>query len=69
MLDHFGVEVGEDLAFSTEEASAGLIDGSIEVAFVLTAIPSQAVAKLAEIDAIRFVSLGDAQEYGNEADA
>ena len=69
VLDHFGVEVGEDLALSTEEASAGLIDGSVDAAFVLTAIPSQAVADLAEQDAIRFVSLGDAQEYGNEADA
>jgi TRAP transporter TAXI family solute receptor len=69
VLDHFGVEVGEDLALSPEEAKAGLIDGSIDGAFVLNAIPSRIVNELAEMDAIRFLSLGDAQEYGNEADA
>ena len=69
VLDHFGVEVGEDLALSAEEAKAGLIDGTIDGAFVLNAIPSRIVNELAEMDAIRFLSLGDAQEYGNEADA
>jgi TRAP transporter TAXI family solute receptor len=69
VLDHFGVEVGEDQALSPEEAKAGLIDGSIDGAFVLNAIPSRIVNELAELDAIRFLSLGDAQEYGNEADA
>jgi TRAP transporter TAXI family solute receptor len=64
VLDHFGVEVGEDLALSPEEAK-----GSIDGAFVLNAIPSRIVNELAEMDAIRFLSLGDAQEYGNEADA
>ena len=58
VLDHFGVAVGEDLAISTEEASDGLIDGSIEAAFVLTAIPSESVADLAVHDAMRCVSLG-----------
>jgi TRAP transporter TAXI family solute receptor len=69
VLDHFGVEVGEDLELLPDEVAAGLTDGSIEAAFVLTAIPSRTVAGLAEKDAIRFLSLGDAQEYGNEADA
>jgi TRAP transporter TAXI family solute receptor len=69
VLDHFGVDVGEDLALLPVEASEGLIDGSVDAAFILNAIPSRMVAELAEMDAIRFLSLGDAQEYGNEADA
>jgi TRAP transporter TAXI family solute receptor len=69
VLEHFGVDVGEDLALSPGETSAGLIDGSVHAAFVLNAIPARMVADLAEADAVRFLSLGDAQEYGNEADA
>ncbi len=69
VLDHFGVEVGEDLALLPVDATAGLIDGSVDAAFILNAIPSRMVAQLAEKDAIRFLSLGDAQEYGNESDA
>ncbi|MDH3816878.1 MAG: TAXI family TRAP transporter solute-binding subunit [Acidobacteriota bacterium] len=69
VLAHFGVEVGEDLALLPAEAAAGLIDGSVDAAFILNAIPSQIVTELAEKDAIRFLSLGDAQQYGNEADA
>ena len=68
VLGHFGIEVGEDVALPPDEATAGLIDGSVDAAFVLTAIPSRMVSELAEKDAIRFLSLGDAQQYGNEAD-
>jgi len=69
VLAHFGVEIGEDLVLLPGEATAGLIDGSVHAAFVLNAIPARMVAALAEKDAVRFLSLGDAQEYGNEADA
>jgi TRAP transporter TAXI family solute receptor len=69
VLEHFGVEIGEDLSFLPDEATSGLIDGSVDAAFILNAIPSRVVARLAEEDAIRFLSLGDAQQYGNEADA
>jgi TRAP transporter TAXI family solute receptor len=69
VLAHFGVEVGEDLSLLPGETTAGLIDGSVHAAFVLNAIPARMVAELAEKDAVRFLSLGDAQEYGNEADA
>jgi len=69
VLGHFGVEVGEDLELLPAEAGAGLIDGSVDAAFILNAIPSRIVTELAEKDAIRFLSLGDAQQYGNEADA
>jgi TRAP transporter TAXI family solute receptor len=68
-LEHFGVDVGEDMAMLPTEAAAGLIEGSVDAAFILNAIPSQMVNELAEKDAIRFLSLGDAQQYGNEADA
>jgi TRAP transporter TAXI family solute receptor len=69
VLEHFGVKIGEDLAMRPEEAVDGLTDGSVDAAFILTAIPSRIVAELALNDAIRFLSLGDAQESGNEADA
>ena len=69
VLGHFGVEVGEDVALLPAEAAAGLIEGSVDAAFILNAIPSRIVTELAEKDAIRFLSLGDAQQYGNEADA
>jgi len=69
VLAHFGVEIGEDLSMLPGEAAAGLIDGTVHAAFVLNAIPARMVVELAEKDAVRFLSLGDAQEYGNEADA
>ncbi len=69
VLAHFGVEVGEDLPLPPGETSAGLIDGKVHAAFILNAIPAPMVTDLAEKDAVRFLSLGDAQEYGNEADA
>jgi len=69
VLAHFGVTVGEELELSPEAAAAGLVDGSVDVAFILTAIPSRLVGGLAAADAVRFVSLGEAQEIGNESDA
>ena len=69
VLEHFGVEVGEDVALLPAEAAAGLIEGSVDAAFILNSIPSRIVTELAEKDTIRFLSLGDAQLYGNEADA
>ncbi len=69
VLDHFTVSVGEDLALEPTRAAAGLIDGSVDAAFILAAIPSHLVEELAEKNAVRFLSLGDAQELGNEADA
>ena len=69
VLEHFGVEVGEELALSPREAAAGLVDGSVDVAFVLTSIPSRVLDELAATDAVRFLSLGSALEYGGESDA
>ena len=69
VLGHFRIEPGEDLALSPRAAAEGLIDGSVDAAFILTAIPSKMVELLAQKDAVRFLSLGDAQEFGNEADA
>ncbi len=68
-LDHFRVEVGENLSLDPEEAVRALEEGSIDAAFMLTAIPSTTVGELCRNDAVRFLSLGDAQERGNEADA
>jgi TRAP transporter TAXI family solute receptor len=68
VLEHFGVGVGQALALSPPEAAAGLADGSVDVAFLLTSIPSRIIDSLAAADAVRFLSLGDAQEYGTEAD-
>ncbi len=69
LLEHFNVVVGEDLDVTAQAAAEGLKDGSVDVAFILTAIPSRLVNDLGMEDAVRFLSLGDAQEYGNEADA
>ncbi len=69
VLDHFRVEVGVDLNVAPAAAVLAIEEGSIDVAFLLTAIPSAAVEELCRIDAVRFLSLGDAQELGNEADA
>jgi TRAP transporter TAXI family solute receptor len=69
VLAHFQVEASEDLDVSPQEAATGLVDGSIDAAFVLSAIPSPLVSDLALQDAVRFLSLGDAQELGNESAA
>jgi len=68
VLAHFDVTVGEELELSPELAAQGLVDGSVDAAFILNAIPSRIVGDLAAADAVRFFSLGDAQEIGNEAD-
>jgi TRAP transporter TAXI family solute receptor len=69
VIDHFGVRVGEDIALPPNEVAQGLEDGSIDAAFMLSAIPSPVIDELCERDAVRFLSLGDSQERGNEADA
>jgi TRAP transporter TAXI family solute receptor len=69
VLDHFEVELGEDLAVSPSELAAAFRRGEVDVAFVLTAIPSQIIEALTRDDSVRFLTLGDAQEIGNEADA
>lgn len=69
VIDHFGVSVGEDIDLPPEEVAQGLVDGSIDAAFMLSAIPSKLVETLCEKDAVRFLSLGDSQQIGNEADA
>jgi len=69
ILEHFRIEVGEDLALGPRASAEALMSGTADAAFILTAIPSRLVAELAQMDAVRFLSLGDAQEVGNEADA
>ncbi|MEN8165230.1 MAG: TAXI family TRAP transporter solute-binding subunit [Acidobacteriota bacterium] len=69
VLDHFRVRVGEDVRLSPQEASQALVDGKVEVAFILSAIPSRLIDDLAQMDAVRFLSLGDAEEHGTEAEA
>jgi TRAP transporter TAXI family solute receptor len=68
VLSHFRVSVGEEMELAPEDAAKGLIDGSVDAAFILNAIPSRIVKELAAADAVRFFSLGDSQEAGNEAD-
>ena len=68
VLDHFGVRPGVDLEMTPAEAAEALLDGSIDGLFVLNAIPSRMIDELTAVDAVRFVSFGNAQEQGNEAD-
>lgn len=69
VLDHFRIAVAEDVAMDPMQTVEALSDGTIDAAFLLTAIPSSIVERLVEDDAVRFLSLGNAQEIGNEADA
>lgn len=69
VLQHFGVEVAEDLLLTPAETAEALREGSIDAAFMLNAIPSRLIAELAKADAIRFLSLGGASEVGDEAHA
>jgi len=69
VIGHFDVSLGEDIDLPPDEVAQGLIDGSIDAAFMLSAIPSKPVEKLCQQDAVRFLSLGDSQQRGNEADA
>ena len=69
VLKHFGVEVREDLVMSPEETAQALSDNSVDAAFILSAIPSRLILNLAERDEVRFLSLGNAEEVGDEAHA
>jgi TRAP transporter TAXI family solute receptor len=69
ILDHFDVDPAEDLAVDPAEAIARVESGGIDAVFLLTALPSPAVAAVASRGQVRFLSLGNAQERGDEADA
>ena len=69
MLRHFNIEPAEDLLLAPKEAAAQLGAGMIDAAFMLSAIPSKLIADLAVQDEVRFLSLGQAAEGGDEADA
>jgi len=69
VLKHFGVAVGNDLVMTPREAAAALADESIDAAFMLTALPSSLIADMAQRNDIRFITLGGAQELGDEAHA
>jgi TRAP transporter TAXI family solute receptor len=69
VLAHFEVTPAEDLALEPAEALDGLREGRLDAVFLLTAVPSRVVAELARDDGARFLSLGEAQEVGGEADA
>ena len=69
VIEHFDVSVGEDIDLPPAEVAQGLLDGSVDAAFMLSAIPSKMVEELCQQDAVRFLSLGDPQQRGNEADA
>jgi len=68
VLEHFRVMPAEDFALGPSEVVGGLLDGTVEAAFILSAIPSRTVDRLCQGDSVRFLSLGDAQEHGNAAD-
>jgi len=69
VLRHFGVTVGERLFLSPAEAASGLVDGSVDAAFMVSAIPSQLIQDLAQQNAVRFISLGVGDEKGGETHA
>ncbi len=68
-LDHFEISPSVDLEIDPAQALELLERGDLDAVFVLTAMPSVMVSELASGSEARFLSLGDAQEVGNEADA
>lgn len=69
VLRHFGIKVNEDVVMTPAQAAQALADETIDAAFILTALPSTLISDMAERDEIRFISLGGAQELGDEAHA
>jgi hypothetical protein len=69
VLGHFGVKIGQDFVLSPQETATAFAQGSIDAAFLLTAVPSPLISGLAMRDEIRFISLGEAQDPGDEAHA
>jgi TRAP transporter TAXI family solute receptor len=69
VLMHFGVTVGQGLALDPLQTADALTSGDIDAAFLLSAIPSDLVAGLAQRDRIRFISLGEVDATGDEAHA
>jgi hypothetical protein len=69
VLAHFEVTPAEDRRLDPVQALELLRRGRLDAVFLLTAVPSRAIAELAGDDVVRFVSLGDAGVVGTEADA
>ena len=69
VLKHFGVDIGQDFVLGPQQTAAALSQETIDAAFLLTAVPSTLISGLAERDKIRFVSLGEAHDPGDEAHA
>ena len=67
ILDHFGIEIGQDYALGPLQTAKALTQESIDAALMLTAVPSNLVSRLAKRDEIRFVSMGDARDQADEA--
>ncbi len=68
VLAHFDVEPSEDLHLPPAEALAGLEAGRIDAVCLLTAVPSVGISAAVDGGGARFLSLGNAQELGAEAD-
>lgn len=69
VLRHFGVIPGEAMFLSPSQAAEGLVDGSVDAALIVAAIPSQLIHDLAQQGAVRFLSLGSDGEKGGETHA
>jgi TRAP transporter TAXI family solute receptor len=69
VMRHFGIKPSHDIELGPADAASQLAAGSIDAAFLLSAIPSRLVMELAAQDAIQFLSLGGVEEDGDEAHA
>jgi TRAP transporter TAXI family solute receptor len=69
VLNHFGVKLGQDFVLPPQETADALAQETIDAAFLLTAVPSPLISGLAMRDQIRFISLGEAHDMGDEAHA
>ncbi|MEM8564037.1 MAG: TAXI family TRAP transporter solute-binding subunit [Pseudomonadota bacterium] len=62
ILEHFQVTPGEMLPLRPGESSDALLAGEIDAAFILTALSNENVTELTDVDAVRFISLGSAND-------
>ena len=68
ILEHLGMKVRRDVNLDPDATAKALRDGSLDAAFLLTAMPSPRIRKLYDEGIARFLPLGTPGEEGSFAD-
>lgn len=70
ILEHFQIKPAETASLAPGESTAALLAGEIDAAFFLAALSNQNIAELVQSGAVRFLSMGKADdELGGRAQA